>query len=117
MSDQETPVRTVHLPTLVDRLIEEALVAGHGLRVEAVVDQPLQHAVVFALRAGSELPEHDQPPAACLQVLRGEVVLIAGEEHHPLAEGDLRTIPPRRHKVAAVTDAACLLVVTVDPVG
>ncbi|MCE0487136.1 cupin domain-containing protein [Ornithinimicrobium sediminis] len=105
------------LPDVVDRLVEEARTADHGLRVEAVVDQHLQHAVVFALRAGSELPEHEPPPAACLQVLRGEVVLVAGEERHPLAVGDLRVIPRTRHKVEAVTDAACLLTVTVDAAG
>jgi quercetin dioxygenase-like cupin family protein len=116
MSADPASLRTVHLPTLADRLVEEALVAGHGLRVEAVVEQPLQHAVVFALRAGCELPEHDAPAAACLQVLRGEVVLVAGDDHVPLAVGDLRVIPHRRHKVEAVTDAACLLTVTVDPV-
>ncbi|QDO86983.1 LuxR family transcriptional regulator [Ornithinimicrobium ciconiae] len=99
------------LALLTDQLLQEATERPNGLRTKAIIQGPLQQAVLFALRAGAQLPEHDSPPAATLQVLRGQVVLVAGEERWRLAKGSLLPIPPVRHHVDAVTDAVCLLTI------
>lgn len=101
----------VDLAALGERLLQEATDRPNGLRTSPVVRDPVQHAVLFALRAGAQLPEHDAPAAATLQVLRGEVVLVAGEARWALSEGGLLAIPPERHHVDAVTDAVCLLTI------
>jgi quercetin dioxygenase-like cupin family protein len=67
--------------------------------------------VLFALRAGSHLPEHDAPPAATLQVLRGEMRLVAQDEQWLLRAGQILPIPPVRHWVEGVTDSVALLTI------
>jgi quercetin dioxygenase-like cupin family protein len=66
---------------------------------------------LIALTGGASLGEHESPGEATLQVLRGEVTLHAGEESWKLGPGDLLTIPPQRHDLAAGTDALVLLTV------
>lgn len=101
----------VDLGALADELLQGATERPNGLQTRAVIRGPLQQSVLFALRAEAQLPEHDAPPAATLQVLRGQVVLVAGEEHWTLPEGSLLPIPPVRHHVDAVTDAVCVLTI------
>lgn len=99
------------LQELGEQLLQEATERPNGLRTRPVVRGPLLQVVMFALRAGSQLPEHDAPPAATLQVLHGEVVLVAGEERWTLHAGALIPIPAARHYVDAITDAVCLLTI------
>ncbi|GAB6898854.1 cupin domain-containing protein [Kineosporia succinea] len=68
---------------------------------------------VIALTAGRRLGEHDSPPEATLQVLRGSVRLHAGDETWAGEAGDLVRIPDARHDLEAVTDAVVLLTVIV----
>lgn len=68
---------------------------------------------VVALAAGAELAEHESPGEATLQVLLGRVVLTAGEVAIEGAAGDYLLIPPVRHRLDALEDAAVLLTVTV----
>ncbi|MFG3423528.1 cupin domain-containing protein [Micromonospora sp. NPDC048063] len=70
---------------------------------------------LLALRGGRSLDEHDSPGEATLQVLRGQVRLVAGDESWEGHAGDLVVVPPRRHALHAVTDAAVLLTVTPRP--
>jgi quercetin dioxygenase-like cupin family protein len=66
---------------------------------------------LIALTAGTALGEHEAPGEATLQVLEGRVVLHAGGEQWEGDAGDHVVIPPERHDLAAVTDAAVLLTV------
>lgn len=66
---------------------------------------------MLALVAGSELGEHDSPPAATLQVLRGRVVLKGDGRQWELTTGQLVAIPPERHSVDATEDSVFLLTV------
>jgi quercetin dioxygenase-like cupin family protein len=66
---------------------------------------------VLALLAGVQLAEHEAPGTATLQVLRGSVRLTAGDDSWELNEGDHIEIPPRRHQLDALEDAAVLLTV------
>lgn len=102
---------TTSLRSAVAELAAERAPAGRGARNvhggrESAFRQTL---MVFA--AGSGLAEHPAPGEATLLVLRGRVVVHAGEASTELDVGDLLDIPPRRHSVLAVTDAAILLTV------
>lgn len=66
---------------------------------------------LIALAAGHSLGEHESPGEATLQVLSGAVRLTAGEEVWDGEAGDHLVIPPHRHDLHAVTDAAVLLTV------
>ncbi|WP_183099918.1 cupin domain-containing protein [Nocardioides pelophilus] len=101
------------LTTLAAEQVEAARAASSG-RAAVTVHGGQEHDLrqtVIALAAGRSLGEHDAPGEATLQVLSGEVRLHAGEETWAGAEGDYLLIPPHRHDLEAVTDAAVLLTV------
>ncbi|GAA3546309.1 cupin domain-containing protein [Nocardioides daeguensis] len=66
---------------------------------------------LVALRAGERLGEHDAPDEATLQVIEGEVAVHAGAETWRGGVGDHLVLPPQRHDLEALTDAAVLLTV------
>jgi quercetin dioxygenase-like cupin family protein len=66
---------------------------------------------LIALAEGHVMNEHESPSEATLQVLRGRVRLAAGDDTWEGGEGDYLVIPPVRHDLTALTDAAVLLTV------
>src|SRR3954451_9651844 len=66
---------------------------------------------LVALRAGSNLEEHENPGEATLQVLHGRVTLVAGEVRTNGSPGDLMFVPDSRHALEAVEDSVVLLTV------
>ncbi|WP_229070892.1 cupin domain-containing protein [Actinoplanes sp. DH11] len=66
---------------------------------------------LIALAGGQKLDEHENPGEATLQVLHGQVRLLAGTDEHSAATGDLLTIPDARHSLEAVNDSVILLTV------
>lgn len=92
-------------------VLARARAEGVGVRTELVVDQPHQRVLLLGLPAGGGLPEHDAPPAATLQCLSGEVVLVAAERRWVLPAGSLVPVPQEQHRVDAVVDSICLLAV------
>ncbi|WP_214105748.1 cupin domain-containing protein [Acrocarpospora catenulata] len=70
---------------------------------------------VLALLAGHHLAEHDSPGEATLHVLHGHVRLTTSTEAWEATRGDHLTIPPERHALAALEDAAVLLTVATPP--
>ncbi len=94
-------------------IAEEHLVAAHrsehGRSANLLLRrQPLRQTVI-ALTAGTKLDEHNAPPAASLQVLRGVLKLRTATEEIELTNGDLYLVPQERHSLVAVTDVAFLL--------
>lgn len=103
----------VSLTDEADRHLGLAREAGSGRAAHTVRgghDNVLRQTLI-ALAAGRELAEHESPGEATLQVLRGRVRLVAGDDAVEGAAGDLLTIPPRRHALHALEDAAVLLTV------
>ncbi|MGW5171610.1 cupin domain-containing protein [Streptomyces nodosus] len=80
----------------------ETLYGGH----EHVLRQTL-----IALCAGTTLAEHENPGEATVLVLRGRVRLHSGDEAWEGMAGDLLLVPPARHSLEALEDAAALLTV------
>lgn len=106
-------MESTSLKQLVDTQIEAARAASAG-RAASTVHGGREHDLrqtVIALAAGNSLGEHDSPGEATLQVLRGEVRLHAGGATWEGTEGDYLLIPPERHDLEAVSDAAVLLTV------
>ncbi len=66
---------------------------------------------LIALRAGSDLSEHENPGESTLQVIQGRVTLVAGEVRWNGSPGDLLFLPDARHAVEAEEDSVVLLTV------
>jgi len=101
------------LNTLADELLATAA-SSHARRAGAgVYAEPggVLRQVVTALLAGAELAEHEAPPEATLQVLRGSVRLNAPDRSWELGAGELIAIPQARHSVQALEDSVFLLTV------
>jgi quercetin dioxygenase-like cupin family protein len=106
-------MESISVTTLAGEQLAQARQASSGRSARSIHaghDRALRQ-TVLALVAGCELAEHDSPGEATLQVLRGRVRLIAGNEQWQGAVGDYVTIPPERHSLAALDDAAVLLTV------
>lgn len=104
---------TTALLALADELLAVARTASAG-RAAHTVHGGHEHRLrqtVIALVAGRRLGEHESPGEATLQVLRGSVRLHAGADTWAGDVGDLVVIPPQRHDLEAVSDAAILLTV------
>ena len=70
---------------------------------------------MIALRAGSDLQEHENPGEATVQVLFGRVTLISGDVNWNGSPGDLLFIPDAPHALEAVEDSVVLLTVAKRP--
>ncbi|UED84136.1 cupin [Streptomyces profundus] len=104
------------LTRLADEHLAQALTADHGRSAHLFLrDGPLRQSVI-ALAGGARLDEHEAPPAASVQVLRGEVVISWGADEVTLRAGQLARVPRERHDLTAVSDAVVLLTsVTANP--
>ena len=103
----------VSLTALARQQLEIAQNASSGRSARTVYgghEHSLRQTVI-ALAEGRSLSEHESPGEATLQVLSGRVRLVAGEESWEGAEGEHLVIPPLRHDLTALTDAAVLLTV------
>jgi len=82
---------------------------AHGRSADILVhDGPLRQSVV-AMIAGSELGEHNSPPAASLLVLRGSIRVSSGAGDVVIGAGELRGLPHHRHSVTAIEDSVFIL--------
>jgi quercetin dioxygenase-like cupin family protein len=101
------------LDVLVRDLLGQAADAAAGHTADTVVggDEQVLHQTVIAMVEGAVLGEHKNPGEAAVQVLSGEVRLVASHEVWTGRTGDLIVVPIVRHRVEAVADSAVLLTV------
>lgn len=91
----------------------KAAASGSGRGAETVYgghEKTLRQTVV-ALTAGTSLAEHENPGEATVFVLAGRVRLASAVASWEGRKGDLLIVPPARHSLEALTDAAVLLTV------
>ncbi|KOV28334.1 cupin domain-containing protein [Streptomyces sp. XY152] len=106
-------MQKISLDALAREHLEHAAAASHG-RSATTVHGGHEHTLrqtLLALTAGTALAEHDNPGEATLLVLRGHVRLTSGDAEWEGRTGDLIVIPPARHGLEALEDAAVLLTV------
>jgi quercetin dioxygenase-like cupin family protein len=106
----------IQLAELAEQHLVEARAAHAGRSAHTVYGghgHSLRQTLI-ALAAGHALAEHDSPGEATLQVLIGRVRLTAGEVTWEGGPGGFVPIPPARHALAALEDAAVLLTVHVS---
>lgn len=105
-----TPTAAHDLNTVADDVLHTALQSEHGRHAELLVlDGHLRQSVI-ALTSGSRLSDHNAPPAATVQVLRGaiEVTTDTGTDVR-LSQGQLDQLTKERHGVLALEDSVFLL--------
>ncbi|MEU7445196.1 hypothetical protein EES47_12260 [Streptomyces sp. ADI98-12] len=102
------------LNALADEHVTAAHTGQHGRSAHILVHEDCLRQTIIALTAGTRLDEHNAPPAASLQVLRGvvRITMVSGDVE--LRAGQLHPIPQERHGLLAVEDAAVLLTAVND---
>ncbi|WP_181275217.1 LuxR family transcriptional regulator [Brevibacterium oceani] len=114
MTDDQT---VLNLTALSTELLDKARASHSGRAAKGIFVGAYLRQALLTLSAGSELADHDSPPEATLQVLRGEVRLATADDSWELSEGDLIAIPSQRHSVTALSDAASILTIRTDVAG
>ncbi len=110
-------MQKVSLPALMRRQLEIARDASSGRSAQTVYGghEHILRQTMVALRAGSELHEHENPGEATVQVLHGRVTLIAHDVNWNGSPGDLMFVPDTRHTLKAVEDSVVVLTVAKRP--
>ena len=109
---QEVDADVIDLAAVGEGLLRDARNQPARRAARTVMASTVMRSTAIALLEGAEMNEHASPPAATLQVVTGEVRLVAGGAEHVLRAGEMIRIPPQRHGVRAVSDAVVLLTVS-----
>ena len=97
-----------NLASAAAELLERAAAASAGRAALTLVlgaGAPLKQ-TLLALRGGVHLAEHDAPGVATLQVLQGRLRLVTSQDSWEFGQGDHLQIPPSRHRLESLEDAA-----------
>jgi quercetin dioxygenase-like cupin family protein len=121
-ADADEAVGPHNLAAEARAAIGQAKASRHGKGTRVLWAGRHQRVVLIAMTAGTRLAEHESPPAASFQVLRGTARLYCAdptpEGRQPdwiVEAGHLVPIPPERHGVEALEDCVILLTVSLDP--
>jgi quercetin dioxygenase-like cupin family protein len=107
----------IDLNVLAREHMEKARTAKQGRSARVFLhDGPLRQTLI-AMTTGSELAEHDAPPAASLHILQGRVRLVVGGKEQEFHAGQVCAVPHRRHGLHAVSDTVVLLTTVSQPTG
>lgn len=110
-------MQKLSLDALARQHLERAASSPTGRSSETVYGghEHVLRQTLIVLRAATELAEHESPGEATLLVLQGRIRLHADGDSWDGMPGDLLIVPPVRHSVEALEDAAVVL--TVAKVG
>lgn len=97
------------LDRLASQHLAAALTSDRGRSAELVLHDGELRQTLIALAAGTELGEHNAPPAASLQVLRGRVQVSVEGGAEEISTGELWLLTHERHAVTAMEDTVFLL--------
>ncbi|MGJ3560635.1 cupin domain-containing protein [Streptomyces sp. INA 01156] len=106
-------MQKLSLDALAREHLERAAAASTGRSASTVYGghEHVLRQTLLALTAGTSLAEHDSPGEATLLVLSGRVRLTSGDTSWEGRSGDLLVVPPARHALEALEDAAVILTV------
>lgn len=93
-----------------------ARASDNGRSAKLIVHDGVLRQSVIALVAGTELGEHDSPPAASLYVLEGRV-RVTGFDEPVLETGEISVLTHKRHAVLALHDSVFLLTTVTSVAG
>ena len=101
------------LDATVRHLLAHAAAQPSGRSAETVYGghEHVLRQTVIALLQGQSLGDHENPGEATVYVLHGRVRVSNQDTQWDAITGDLLALPPVRHRLDAVTDAAILLTV------
>lgn len=114
MRKRYTPTLKKHsLDATVRHLLAHASAQPSGRSAETVYGghEHVLRQTVIALLQGQALGDHENPGEATVYVLHGRVRVSTQDTQWDAITGDLLALPPVRHRLDAVTDAAILLTV------
>lgn len=110
-------MQKLSLDAVARELLDRAASATGGRAAQTVVGghEKVMRQTVIAMVKNAALTEHANPGEASVHVLRGRVLLTAGEQTWEGRDGDLLIIPNAQHSLQALQDSAVLLTVAKRP--
>jgi quercetin dioxygenase-like cupin family protein len=110
-------MQKLSLDAMARELLDRAASAAEGRAAQTVIgghEKVLRQTVIAMIR-NAALTEHANPGEASVHVLRGRVLLTAGEQTWEGRDGDLLIVPDAPHSLQALQDSAVLLTVAKRP--
>jgi quercetin dioxygenase-like cupin family protein len=110
-------MQKLSLDAVARELLERATTAAGGRAAQTVIGghEKVMRQTVIAMVKDAALTEHANPGEASVHVLRGRVVLTAGDQSWEGRDGDLLIVPDAPHSLHALQDSAVLLSVAKHP--
>ena len=110
-------MQKISIDALAREQLEAAVAASSGRAADTVYGghEKVLRQTVIALKAGTQLSEHLNPGEATIFVLRGCVLLHAGNNSWEGKTGDLLIVPDGLHSLEAEEDTAVLFTVAKVP--
>ncbi|MDF2630541.1 MAG: hypothetical protein K0R39_4372 [Symbiobacteriaceae bacterium] len=93
-----------HMRFSDDNVVSEVLHSCQDMRV-----------VLFSLQPGQEMAPHTSSSSVCLQVLKGNGLMLVGHEWAPVETGSIRFYPPGEAHGVRATDGPLAVLATLAP--
>jgi quercetin dioxygenase-like cupin family protein len=110
-------MQKLSLEALARQLLGQAADAEGGRTAQTVMGghERVLRQTVIAMVEDAVLAEHANPGEATIYVLRGRVVLAAGDQSWEGRDGDMIIVPDTLHSLQAKQDSVVLLTVAKRP--